>query len=556
MRLSLVSAIVAFAVLLAMAILCLAGNTAAIEFTEVAANAGIRAEMRCGGPEKRWIPEANGSGAAWLDYDNDGLMDLLIVNGSSMEQLRHIVAGRAPAPAKNGVYLFRNLGNGKFEDVTERAGLSNAYWGTGANAADYNNDGYTDILITTIGVDLLYKNNGNGTFSEVGAAAGLSRAVEWHTGSAFGDYDGDGYLDLYVAGYIDVHSISLNEPAPVCPYMSVPGFCGPIGLKGGRGILYHNNRDGTFTDVTKRAGLDEVKPSHGFTAVFDDFNQDGKIDLFVANDSDPNFLFLNQGNGTFKESALERGVAFNGDGRAQSNMGVAVGDTDNRGRLNILTTTFSGDYFPLFRQDKSGFFDDASTSAGLTMLTRRYLGWACGFADFDNDGKRDLWLANGHVYPRVAQYFQPLVVLRNNGGAFSEAFRFPAAPNNSYRGGCAGDFDNDGRMDMAVLPIAGQPLLLQNTTANSNSWVGVRLRGTHSNRDAIGARIQIGSCGNTQFETVRNGGSYLSHDDPRLHFGLGACAKVDRVTVNWPSGMVQVVSDLPVNRYTTIEEPR
>jgi len=546
----------AAAALPALAILALTGNTAAIEFIDVAQRAGIRAELHCGGPEKRWIPEANGTGAAWLDYDNDGLMDLLIVNGSNMGQLRRIVAGSAPEPARNGVYLFHNLGNGKFEDVTERAGLSNAYWGTGANAADYNNDGYTDILITTIGRDLLYKNNGNGTFSEVGAAAGLSRAVEWHTGSAFGDYDGDGYLDLYVAGYIDLHAISLNEPAPVCPYMGFPGFCGPIGLKGGHGVLYHNNRDGTFTDVTKRAGLGELKPSHAFTAVFDDFNQDGKTDLFVANDSDPNFLFLNQGDGTFKESAVERGVAFNGDGRAQSNMGVAVGDIDNQGRLNILTTTFFNDYFPLFKQDKSGVFDDASTSAGLTTLTNRYLGWACGFADFDNDGKRDLWLANGHVYPRVTEYFQPFVVLRNNGSGFSGAFRFPAAPNNSYRGGCAGDFDNDGRMDVAVLPIDGQPLLLQNKTATSNAWVGVQLRGTRSNRDAIGARVQIGFCGNTQFETVRNGGSYLSHNDPRLHFGLGGCAKVDRVTVTWPLGAVQVVTDIAVNRYTTIEEPR
>src|SRR6266404_975764 len=306
MKLKTILVIAAFAVLPAMAILALNGNTAAIEFADVAQRAGIRAELRCGGPEKHWIPEANGTGAAWLDYDNDGLMDLLIVNGSSMEQLRRIVAGHVPEPARNGVYMFHNLGNGKFEDVTERAGLSNAYWGTGANAADYNNDGFTDILITTIGLDLLYKNNGNGTFSEVGAAAGVSRAVEWHTGSAFGDYDGDGYLDLYVAGYVDIHSISLNEPALVCPYMGAPAFCGPIGLKGGHGILYHNNRDGTFTDVTKRAGLAELKPSHSFTAVFDDFNQDGKVDLFVANDSDPNFLFLNQGDGTFKESAVER----------------------------------------------------------------------------------------------------------------------------------------------------------------------------------------------------------------------------------------------------------
>ena len=539
-----------------LAILSLAGSTSEIRFVDTAASAGIRAQMRSGAPEKHWIPEANGSGAAWLDYDNDGLMDLLIVNGSSMEQLRHIVAGQLPAPLQGGVYLFHNLGNGKFEDVTTRVGLSSSYWGTGANAADYNNDGYTDVLITTIGVDLLYKNNGNGTFTEVGAAAGLSRNVEWHTGSAFGDFDGDGLLDLYVASYADIHAMSLVEPAPVCPFKGMAAFCGPIGLKGGHGVLYHNNGDGTFTDVTNRAGLSDHRLSHGFTAVFDDFNQDGKIDLFVANDSDPNFLFLNQGNGTFKESALERGVAVNGNGNSQSNMGVAVGDFANQGRLGLLTTTFFDDYFPLFRQDKSGFYDDISLAAGVLPATRRYLGWACGFADFDNDGQRDLWLANGHVYPLSPHYFEPFAVLRNQGGSFSPVFQYPAVPDNSYRGGCAGDFDNDGRIDVAILPIAGQPLLLHNTTENSNSWVGLQLRGTHSNRDAIGARVHVSFCGKTLFDTVRNGGSYLSRNDPRLHFGLGACTKVDRVNITWPQGAAQTLNQLPLNRYTTVEEPR
>ena len=556
MRLDYAAVAAAGVVLPALAILSLAGGPAAIEFTEVAAARGIHAKMRCGGLEKRWIPEANGSGAAWLDYDNDGLMDLLIVNGSGMEELRRVVAGQRPAPAKNGVYLFHNLGNGKFEDVTERAGLANAYWGTGANAADYNNDGYSDILITTIGVDLLYKNNGNGTFTEVGGAAGLSRDVEWHTGSAFGDFDGDGYLDLYVASYIDIHSISLKEPAPVCQYKGISGFCGPIGMKGGHGTLYHNNGDGTFTDVTRKVGIAAAGLAHGFAAVFDDFNQDGKPDLFVANDSDPNFLFLNQGNGTFKESAMERGVAVNGNGETQSNMGIAIGDSDNQGRLTVLTTTFFDGYFPLFRQDKSGFFDDQALEAGIARVTKPLLGWACGFADFDNDGRRDLWLANGHVYPQWPQYLQPFVVLRNQGGTFATVFRYPAAaPDNSYRGGCAGDFDNDGRIDVAVLPIAGQPLLFQNTTANANSWVGFLLHGTRSNRDGIGARVEITSCGQTQFETLRNGGSYLSRSDPRVHFGLGPCAKAVHATIKWPSGVVQELNEATVNRYTTIEEP-
>jgi hypothetical protein len=536
-------------------VLCLPPEN--LRFEEIAAQSGIRAGMRCGSPEKRWIPEANGSGAAWLDYDNDGLLDLLIVNGSTMEQLRKTVAGEPPAPAKGGVYLFRNLGKGKFEDVTEKAGLANGYWGTGANAADYDNDGHTDILITTIGRDLLYRNNGNGTFTEVGKAAGLSREMAWHTGSAFGDFDGDGNLDLFIAGYIDVQSLSLKEPAPDCDYMGLHVFCGPIGLPGTRGILYRNNGNGPFTDVTRAAGLANVRPTHGFTAVADDFNQDGRIDIFVANDSDPNQLFLNQGGGKFQEAGVERGVAFNGDGRAQSNMGVAAGDYNNEGRISLLTTTFHQDYFPLFQQDKTGFFDDVSSAVGLATLTARYLGWAAGFTDFYNDGARELWTANGHVYPTSPAYFQPITIFRNGGSGFSLAWSFSGTPPNSYRGGCAGDFDNDGKMDLLILPIAGQPLLLHNLTSTGNSsWIGLSLRGTRSNRDAIGASVTVEGCGKTQFDTVRNGGSYLSRNDPRLHFGLGPCAKVDRITITWPRGAVQVVKDVPVNRYTSIEEPR
>ncbi len=512
--------------------------------------------MRCGGPEKRWIPEANGSGAAWLDYDNDGLLDLLVVNGGTMEQLRGIVGNVPVAPLKNSVYLFHNLGNGKFEDVTERAGLSDAYWGTGANSADFNNDGFADIMITNIGVDLLYKNNGNGTFSEVGAAAGLSRAVAWHTGSAFGDFDGDGNLDLFVSGYVDIHSISLNEPAPVCPYLGVAAFCGPIGLKGERGILYHNNGNGTFTDVTKQAGLGNVKPSHGFTVVADDFNQDGKTDIFVANDSDPNLLFLNKGDGTFKEAALEQGVAFNADGRVQANMGVAVGDIQKSGRMGLIITTFFDDFFPVFHQDKTGNFDEVSSESGLAALTKPYLGWACGLADFSNRGERDFWAANGHVYPTVPRYLQPFLIFGNHAGKFSKAFQFPEVPDNSYRGGCQGDFDNDGKMDVAVLPISGQPLLLKNKTTNENAWLGLRLRGTYSNRDAIGARVVVDACGSRQDDDVRNGGSYISGNDPRLHFGLGACSKVDSVTIKWPRGGTQIEKNLPVNKYSVIEEKR
>ncbi len=527
----------------------------AIQFTNVAAQSGIRAEMSCGGPEKRWIMEANGSGAAWLDYDNDGLLDLLIVNGSTMDRLRAIVAGETPPSTHNGVYLFHNLGNGRFEDVTEKSGLTNPYWGTGANAADYDNDGYTDILITTIGRDLLYRNNGNGTFTEVSAAAGLSRKIAWHTGSAFGDFDNDGLLDLYVAAYIDVHSMSLAEPAPNCPYSGYAAFCGPIGLKPARGILYRNNGDGTFRDVTAGSGLGAAKPAHSFTPLFEDFNGDGKPDLFIANDSDPNLLFLNQGGGKFKEAGLERGLAMNGNGNVQSNMGVAV-DRDAQGRLALVTTTFMNDYFPLFQQDKSGFFDDASSSTGLNTLTHSWLGWACGFADFGNDGNRELWLANGHVYPRSPNYFQPLAVLRKQAGLFHLAYQYPATPDNSYRGGATADYQNNGKPGLVILPIGGEPLLLRNDTVNGNAWIGFQLRGTRSNRDAIGARVAIGFCGTSATGTVRNGGSYLSQNDPRLHFGLGGCAKVDRVTVQWPAGGVQELRDAAPGRYYTMQEPQ
>lgn len=527
-----------------------------LAFTDIAKQAGIRANMRCGGPEKRWIPEANGSGVAWLDYDNDGLPDLLIVNGGTMPQLREILAGKKPPAAPGSVYLFHNLGNGRFEDVTEKAGLSDPYWGTGANAADFDNDGFTDILITNIGVDLLYRNNGNGTFTEIGRQAGLPQTPEWHTGSAFGDFNNDGKLDLFITGYIDLRGMSFAEPAPVCDYFGQHTFCGPIGLPGTKPHLYRNNGNRTFTDVTQSSGIASAAPAHGFTAVTGDFNDDGKLDIFVANDSDPNRLFLNQGNFTFKEAALDRGLAYNADGRVQSNMGIAIGEYGRSGRLDLLTTTFNKDYFPLFRQDKSGDFEEIAAITGVATVTSKFLGWACGLTDFANSGNLDFWSANGHVYPTDKDYFEPVTVLRGMGDRTSLIYSFPDVPNNSYRGGAAADFENNGQMGLVILPISGNPILLRNDTVTRNAWVAITLRGTRSNRDAIGAKVTLEACGEKQFQEERNGGSYLSRNDPRLHFGLGSCSKIDRLTVKWPSGAVQTLTALPIDKYTSVEEPR
>ncbi len=547
---------------IAVAVLFAAARPLKIRFHESAAERGVRARVQSGDPARRWIPEANGTGAAWLDYDNDGWMDLLIVSGGNMDDFRRIAAGQTPTAREGSVFLYHNLGNGRFEDVTRKAGLANPYWGTGANAADYNNDGYPDILITTIGRDLLYRNNHDGTFTEVSRPAGFSSRMAWHTGSTFGDYDGDGNLDLYIAGYVSLDALKWSDTAPVCVYRGVSGFCGPIGLKGEPDVLYHNNGDGTFTDVTQKTGVTDKGLYHGFTPVFHDFNGDGKPDIFVANDSDPNYLYLNRGDGTFEEAGLISGVALSADGKSQSNMGVAVGDYDNDGLIDLLTTTFSEDYFPLFRQAQRGFYQDVSARAGLGSITRPWVGWACGFTDFDNDGWKDLWLANGHVYPgadrlSTSSYLQPFVILRNTGGHFS------AEPDiasrkllDSYRGAAAGDFNNDGRMDLVVLPVEGPALLLENTTEPKNNWIGLHLRGVQSNREAAGAVVHLEACGQTWVDSVRNGGGYLSHDDPRLHFGIGGCAAVKRIEVRWPAGSLQIIELPPINRYFTITEDK
>ena len=530
----------------------------AIRFVDITAEAGITAQISHGGPAKDWIAEANGSGAAVLDYDDDGWMDILLVSGATMPELRQIVAGQTPPAAARRVYLYRNLDGKKFDDVTDESGLSCPYWGTGANAADYDNDGDVDVLITSIGLDLLYRNDGGGAFTEVAEEAGLSRAPAWHTGSSFGDFDADGDLDLYVASYLELETLPLPNEAPVCDYRGLGVFCGPLKLEPAHDVLYRNNGDGTFSDVTEQARVLPTQPGYGFTPVFEDFTQDGKLDIFVSNDSSPNFLYVNQGRGTFKEDALAAGLAYNADGKKQADMGVAVGDYDSDGDLDIFTTTFSEDYFPLFEQRMPGIYEDVSSRAGLRHETMPYLGWGCGFSDLDNDGDRDLWVANGHVYPAAGKlatttYQQPISVLENRAGRFRASPQAAkAAPANSYRGAASADFDNDGKIDLLVLPVDGSPVLLRNDSQVQNSWLGLRLQAQRGNREGIGARVEIGYCGKKQFDTVRNGGSYASRNDSRVHFGLGACGHIDRVTVRWPHGRQSVFEDIEVNQWVSL----
>lgn len=528
-----------------------------IRFEEGAAAAGIQAILKSGTPDKRWIPEANGTGVALLDYDADGWIDMLFVGGSTIDALRQMLAGE-PAASMSGVYLYRNLRNGRFEDVTASAKLAIPYWATGANAADYDSDGDLDILITAIGLDLLFRNQGDGTFSEVGMKAGLSRKIAWHTGSTFGDYDADGDIDLFIAGYVSPQVVSPSGPPPVCNYRGLPVFCGPKELEGEHDVLYRNNGDGTFSDVTAQAGVRESSPRYGFGAAFYDFDRDRKLDLFVANDSGANYLYINQGDGTFRESGVERGVGLSADGRSQANMGIAIGDYDNDGDTDILTTTFSEDYFPLFEQRTAGMFEEVSFGAGLGQVTIPWVGWSCGFADFDNDGDQDLWTANGHVYPTAealggTTYLQPLGLLVNNQGKFFPGSRMFLPPG-SYRGGATADLNNDGRIDLVIVPVDGAPLVLWNRSNEQRSWITITVSSEKS-AEALGAAVRIDACGKKQYASIFNGGGYLSRNDSRVHFGLGSCGIVSELAVVWPDGKERRMAKVAAGSQITVRRP-
>jgi len=535
--------------------LAIAGG-AAVHFRDITEKAGIHALIISGSKVKDYVLEVNGSGVCWFDYNNDGYMDLYLVNGSTLPELQ---GKKAAHPHRN--YLFRNNRNGTFTDVTEQAKVPGEGWGFGCVAADYDNDGKTDLFLANYGPNVLYHNNGDGTFSNVTQRAGLSGGNIWHAGAAFGDYDGDGFVDLYVSGYLDFDA--RNPELKTCEYRGVSVHaCGPIGYRGAPDALYHNNGDGTFTNVTEKAGVADKNLYFGFTVIFDDLDGDGKPDIFVANDSNPNYLYRNKGDGTFEEMGVQAGVAMNADGKEMSSMGVAVGDYDNDGRMDLFVTTFANDNYVLFHNEGGGFFSDLSYQSGVGQATIPHLGWATFFLDFDNDGWKDLFAANGHVYPEVEgklseTYRQPLQLFRNTGsGKFQEVSRpsgLSALPWASARGGAYCDFDNDGDIDVLISNIDDRPQLLENVGGNQGNWLELNLIGTKSNRSAIGAQVKVESGGLVQYDHVRAGGSFLSGNDPRLHFGLGRLT-VANLEILWPSGRVEKLSGVRANQILSVKE--
>ncbi len=531
----------------------LAAAPTAVTFEEIGTKAGLTSVITSGGPKKNYVLEVNGSGTCWLDFDGDGWLDLYLVNGTSLA----VMQGKAPARTTN--HLYRNRGNGTFTDVTGTAQVPGKGWGFGCVAADYDNDGHMDLLVTNFGPNILYRNKGDGTFEDVTGKAGIAGGPIWHAGAAFGDYDRDGHLDLFVPGYLDFDI--QNPELKTCEYGGVEVHaCGPLGYRGAPDALYRNNGDGTFTDVTEKAGVTDRKLHFGFQAVFEDFDNDGHPDIFVGNDSNPNYLYRNKGDGTFEEVGVQSGVAYSADGKEMSSMGVTVGDYDADGNMDIFVTTFSNDNYVLFHNDGGGVFTDVSYPSAIGEATIPELGWAAFFFDYDNDGYLDLFCANGHVYPEVdaagrEKYRQPLLLFRNlANGKFAETGRAAGLrnlPPVSARGGAFADFDNDGHLDFVVSVMDAKPQLLRNRGSGGN-WLRLQLVGTKSNRMAVGARVKITAGGRVQYGSMRAGDSYLSSNDPRLHFGVGLATDAE-VEVTWPDGSRQIAKT-KINKDLMIRE--
>src|SRR5215471_14751758 len=528
--------------------LIMSAADAPFRFLDVAQESGLTLLNVSGTQSKNYLIDSTGNGVAFFDYDRDGDMDVLIVNGSSLDRLK--------AGGDQMVALYRNDGGGRFTDVTKQSGLTHAGWGIGTCIADYDNDGFPDVYVTALGPNVLWHNTGHGTFTETGEAANTG----WSTGCAFGDFDRDGFVDLYVANYLSPEWQKFQpEGERTCRFMNIAIACGPKPLRGEPDVLYRNTGKGTFVDVTNAAGV--ASPGHyGFGVLFTDLDDDGWPDIYVASDSVPSLFFRNRRNGTFTEEALPAGIAVSGDGREQAGMGVDAGDFDGDGRLDLIKTHFSQDYTTLYRNLGDGLFTDVSAHAG--MMLGPQLGWGVGFVDLDNDGRLDVFVANGHIYPDIdrtgtSTYLQRNQLYWNLGaGRFREVSRDVGGPMldvKSGRGVAFGDYDNDGDIDVLVVNMDDRPTLLRNDTVGGH-WITVRLEGTTSNRDGIGARLTLEAGGVSQTAEVRSGGSYLSHNDIRAHFGLGAATRVDRLVIRWPSGRVDTATGLMSNRFYVARE--
>jgi hypothetical protein len=539
-------------------------DDAPVIFIDVTHTAGIdRFHHRSGGPEKRTILETPGSGVALLDYDNDGWLDIYLLNGSTFPALK----GKEAPPR---AMLLHNNHDGTFTDVTEKAGVANERWGFGVAVGDYDNDGWPDIYVSNFGKNRLYHNNHDGTFTDVAEKAGVTLGG-WSTGATWGDYDHDGFLDLFVPGYAKFDpehppvSGTGGLPPGFCNFRGIEVMCGPRGLPGEGDHLFHNNGDGTFTDVSVKAGVSDPKGYYGFASVFVDVDDDGWLDLAVANDSVPKYLYRNRHDGTFEDVSYISGFALNDEGREQASMGIAVGDYNRDGKVDFYITNFSDDYNTLYRSDGDGNFSDVTGRAGIAAVTVPFLGWGTGFLDFDNDGLLDIFVANGHVYPGVDKQDwgttwaqRPLLFRNLDGTRFQEV---PPATNSGLavvitaRGAAFGDLFNDGHIDVVINNVDSTPTLLRNVVKNSNHWVSLKLvGGPKSPRDAIGAKAFVTAGGFRQRGDVFSGGSYASSSDQRLHFGLSAATRVDKVEIHWPSGAKEQITVPAVDCIYTVVE--
>ncbi len=536
-------------------------GTSPVQFIDVASRAGLNIPNVWGGVEhKRSIIETKGSGIAFFDYDNDGWLDIYLTNGNRLDA--HWPPGKAPT-----TLLYKNNRDGTFTDVTEKSGLGRTGWQTGVCVGDYDNDGWDDLFCTFWGHNILFHNNGNGTFTDVTRKAGLYQEQgRWGTGCTFLDYDRDGHLDLFVCNFIklDPDKIPTAEETNFCQWKGVPTMCGPRGLPGETNLLYHNNGDGTFTDVTAKAGILKPGPRYSITATSYDFDNDGWPDIYVAVDSMPSILFHNNHDGTFTDIAVMAGCAYNDNGHEQAGMGLGVADYDCDGSFDIFKTNFADDTCNLYHNNGDGTFSDLSFNSGVG-INNNYVAWGCGFIDYDNDGWSDIVQINGHVYPEIdnykfgEQFKNPRLVYKNLGnGRFkdvSSEMGSGITQRFSSRGAAFGDYDNDGGMDVLILNMNDLPSLLHNEGGNKQNWIKLKLVGTKCNRTAIGARVRVTTGKHVQMDEVHSGTSVMSQSDLRLHFGLGKLDIVDSIEVKWPTTQkIEKFAQVKANQILTIRE--